>query len=54
MDAMSEEETIRTNLDYPLRLRDRIDTQALGDRRARKDEIIILLEEALDAREKRK
>lgn len=42
----------RTNLEVPGDLRERIERQAERDRRNYKPEILVLLEEALEARER--
>lgn len=46
--------TVRYNLEVDRTLRERIASQAILDRRRPKAEIVILLEEALSLREKRK
>lgn len=43
----------RTNLAVPIWLVDRIEVQAKADRRPYKQELLTLLEEAVDKREKR-
>lgn len=46
-------EMTRTNLAVPVELYERVMVQAEADRRQYKPEIIVLLEEALEQREKR-
>ena len=48
------ETTRRTNLEMPLELAERIEAQGKIDRRNFKPELLVLIEEALTAREKRK
>lgn len=50
---LDEDDEVRTNLAMRIGLRRRIEVQARIDKRQRKAEIITLLEEALDRREKR-
>lgn len=44
----------RTNLSVPAALKERVERQCGKDRRPYKAELLVLVEEALDAREKRK
>lgn len=48
-----EDDERRTNLAVPMPLAERIEAQATGDRRPYKQELLVLLEEAVERREKR-
>jgi hypothetical protein len=49
-----DEDTVRTNLEMSMALRRRIEVQAKIDRRQVKAQILVMLEEAAESREKRK
>lgn len=53
-DTAFKETTRRTNLEMPVELAERIEAQGKIDRRNFKPELLVLLEEAVTAREKRK
>jgi len=50
---MNEVQTMKTNLPVPVPLRDRVIASAIADRRTYKAQMIELVEEALDARERK-